>query len=110
MRALLVAALALSCAAASAAEEAYETPRGYDPALALGIGHLRPLREEERDDWLPRLEISIFSAPGGRRVPLPEQRMRNAIETGYETVSILVLEARDDGWLRLPFGWVHREA
>jgi hypothetical protein len=109
MRVLLVAALALSCAA-SAAEEAYEPLRGFDPELALGIGHLRPILEEERDDWLPRLEIPIFDAPGGRRVQLPEHRMRNAIETGYETVSIIVLEVRGDGWLRLPFGWVHRKA
>jgi hypothetical protein len=110
MRVLLAAALTLSLAAASAAEEPYEPQRGFDPALALGIGHLRPVLEEDRDDWLPRLEIPIFDAPGGRRVPLPERRMPHAIETGYETVSILVLEARGDGWLRLPFGWVHRKA
>ncbi len=34
----------------------------------LGVGHLQPLREEDRDDWLPRLAISVFDAPRGRRL------------------------------------------
>ena len=110
MRFLFAAALLLVCAAAAGAEEAYAPLRGSDAQLALGVGHLQPLREEDRNDWLPRLALSIFDAPRGRRIALPEQRMSRAIETGYETVSILVLEARNDGWLRLRFGWVHRDA
>ena len=110
MRFLFAAALSLVCAAAAGAEEAYAPLRGSDAQLALGVGHLQPLREEDRDDWLPRLAISVFDAPRGRRIALPERRMSHAIETGYETVSILVLEARNDGWLRMPFGWVHRDA
>jgi hypothetical protein len=110
MRVLLAAALLLVCAAASGAEESYEPLRGFDPQLALGVGHLRPLREEDRDDWLGRLKLRVLDAPRGKPVPLPARRMGVAIETGYETVSIPVLEARGDGWLRLPFGWVRREA
>jgi hypothetical protein len=109
MRLLLATALWLACATVANAQEVYAPLRGSDPQLALGVGHVQPRREEDRDDWLPRLVLTIFDAPRGKRVPLPEQWMRHAVETGYETLSIPVLEARNDGWLRLSFGWAHRD-
>lgn len=101
-------ALALAWAGALAAEAVYEPNRGYDPDVALGVGHVRPQHEGERHAWLEQLAMPVLEAPGGRPLPLPTRRMSAAVETGYETASIVVLEARADGWLRLPFGWVHR--
>jgi hypothetical protein len=110
--------------AVAAVEEAepspYEPLYGFDPDLVLGVGHVRPVREEERDDWTRRLKLPVFSAPGGDEVKIwltPGSVGGDAlVETGYETASFIVLQARPDGWLQLRFGgplasgagWVHR--
>src|SRR5262249_24560469 len=53
-------------AALAAVEEAdpspYEPLYGYDPDLPLAVGHVRPVREEERDDWPRRLKLPGFAA------------------------------------------------
>ncbi|HWJ00006.1 MAG TPA: hypothetical protein VNU96_13385 [Burkholderiales bacterium] len=109
--------------ALAAVEEAdpspYEPLYGYDPDLALGVGHVRPVREEERDDWPRRLKLPVFTAPGGEvKIWLTPGSVGGdvLVETGYETASFIVLQARPDGWLQIRFGgplasgagWVHR--
>ncbi len=97
-------------------QQAYEPLRGFDAELALGVGHVRPAREEDRDDWLRRLGLPIFESPGGRFGSWLTGASEAALETGYETTSFIVHEERDDGWLRIryaksgsvPHGWVHR--
>jgi len=97
----------------------YEPLYGYDPDLALGVGHVRPVREEERDDWPRRLKLPVFTAPGGEvKIWLTPGSVGGdvLVETGYETASFIVLQARPDGWLQIRFGgplasgagWVHR--
>ncbi len=97
----------------------YEPLYGYDPELALGVGHVRPVREEERDDWPRRLKLPVFTAPGGEvKIWLTPGSVGGdvLVETGYETASFIVLQARPDGWLQIRFGgplasgagWVHR--
>ena len=107
----------------AAVEEAdpspYEPLYGFDPELVLGVGHVRPAREEERDDWPRRLKLPVFAAPGGDvKIWLTPGSVGGdvLVETGYETASFIVLQARPDGWLQLRFGgplasgagWVHR--
>jgi hypothetical protein len=109
--------------AVAAVEEAdpspYEPLYGYDPDLPLGVGHVRPVREEERDDWPRRLKLPVFTAPGGEvKIWLTPGSVGGdvLVETGYETASFIVLQARPDGWLQIRFGgplssgagWVHR--
>lgn len=104
--------------APSAEEVRYEPLRGFDPEVALGAGHVRPANEEDRDDWIRRLVLPVFLSPGGElKLWLtpgsvsPEAQL----ETGYETTSLIVLQARPDGWLQLRYGeprakdvgWVH---
>lgn len=97
----------------------YEPLLGSDPDVVLGVGHVRPANDEDRDDWIRRLVLPVFVSPEG---PLklwlapgsvsPEAQ----IETGYETTSLIVLRARADGWLLIRYGdpaakdigWVHR--
>jgi len=96
----------------------YEPLRGFDPDVALGAGHVRPANEEDRDDWIRRLVLPVFSSPGGElKLWLtpgsvsPEAQL----ETGYETASLIVLQAPSSGWLQLRYGlpdsggvgWVH---
>jgi hypothetical protein len=83
------------------------------------VGHVRPAREEDRDEWTRRLSLPVFVSPGGE-VKLwltPGSIATDAlVETGYETVSFIVLQARASGWLQIRFGgplssgagWVHR--
>lgn len=98
---------------------AYEPLHGADPELALGVGHVRPVREEERDDWPRRLKLPVFEAPDGAvKLWLTPGSVGGdvLVETGYETASFIVLQARPDGWLQIRFGgplasgagWVHR--
>ena len=109
--------------AVAAIEEAdpapYEPQYGFDPDVALGVGHVRPVREEERDDWTRRLKLPVFTAPGGEvKIWLTPGSVGGdvLVETGYETGSLIVLQARPDGWLQIRFGgplasgagWVHR--
>jgi len=109
--------------AVAAVEEAepspYEPLFGFDPELALGVGHVRPVREEERDDWTRRLKLPVFTAPAGEvKIWLTPGSVGGdvLVETGYETASLIVLQARQDGWLQIRFGgplasgagWVHR--
>lgn len=104
--------------APSTEEVRYEPLRGFDPDLALGAGHVRPANEQDRDDWIRRLVLPVFSSPGGELklwlmpgTVSPEAQL----ETGYETTSLIVLQARSDGWLQLRYGdpaardvgWVH---
>jgi hypothetical protein len=101
------------------AEQPYEPLSGADADLALGVGHVRPAREEDRDDWTRRLSLPVFVSPGGE-VKLwltPGSIATDAlIETGYVTASFIVLQARANGWLQIRFGgplssgagWVHR--
>lgn len=107
-----------SALAPSTEEVRYEPLRGFDPDVALGTGHVRPANDEERDDWIRRLVLPVFLSPGGE-VKLwlapgsvsPEAQL----ETGYETTSLIVLQARPDGWLQIRYGdpaakdtgWVH---
>ena len=110
-------------AAMAAAPEAdpvpYEPLRGFDPDLALGVGHVRPARDEDRDDWPRRLTLPVLIAPEGDiKVWLTPGSVGAdvLVETGYETASFIVLQARPDGWLQIRFGgplasgagWVHR--
>lgn len=96
----------------------YEPLRGYEPELALGTGHVRPANDEDRDDWIRRLVLPVFAAPGGalKLWLTPGSVSPDAqIETGYETTSLIALQERADGWLLLrygdpdakDFGWVH---
>lgn len=109
--------------AVAAVEEAdpapYEPLQGADPELALGVGHVRPAREDERDEWTRRLKLPLFAAPEGEVKLWLTPGSVGAdvlVETGYETASFIVLQARSDGWLQLRFGgplasgagWVHR--
>src|SRR6185503_18959288 len=91
--------------ALAAVEEAdpspYEPLYGYDPDLALGVGHVRPVREEERDDWPRRLKLPIFTAPGGEvKIWLTPGSVGGdvLVETGYETASFIVIQARPVRW------------
>ena len=97
----------------------YEPLHGADAELALGVGHVRPAREEERDDWPRRLKLPVFEAPDGPvKVWLTPGSVGGdvLVETGYETASFIVLQIRKDGWMQLRFGgplasgagWVHR--
>jgi hypothetical protein len=110
-------------AAVAAIEEAdpspYEPLHGFDPDLALGVGHVRPVREDERDDWPRRLKLPVFASPGGEvKIWLTPGSVGGdvLVETGYETGSFIVLQARPDGWMQIRFGgplasgagWVHR--
>jgi hypothetical protein len=111
-------------------DEPYEPLRGFDRALRLGIGHLRPARDEDRSDWLDFVLIPLAARPGdapavwlsaGWIVPSgggTARRVgrRGALERGYETVSLIVLEMEEGGWLRIRFapgdeasstGWLH---
>jgi len=109
--------------ALAAVEEAdpspYEPLHGFDPDLVLGVGHVRPAREEERDDWPRRLKLPVFASPDGEvKIWLTPGSVGGdvLVETGYETTSFIVLQARPDGWLQIRFGgplasgagWVHR--
>lgn len=98
---------------------AYESLRGHDPELALSVGHVRPAREEDRDDWTRRLSLPVFASPGGELklwLTPGSVALDALVESGYETVSFIALQARDDGWVRIRFGgplfsgagWVHR--
>jgi hypothetical protein len=98
---------------------AYEPLRGDDPDLALGVGHVRPAREEDRDDWPRRLWLPVFAAPGGELklwLTPGSVGFDALVETGYETASFIALRARTDGWVEIRFGgplasgagWVHR--
>ena len=110
-------------AAVAASPEAdpavYEPLEGSDPDLALGVGHVRPVREEQRDDWPRRLNLPVFTAPNKelKMWLTPGSVGFDAlVETGYDTASFIVLQARADGWLQIRFGgplasgagWVHR--
>ncbi len=97
----------------------YEPLHGFDADLDLGVGHVRPVREEERDDWTRRLTLPVFAAPGGEvRLWLTPGSVGAdvLVETGFETASFIALQARSDGWLMIRFGgplasgagWVHR--
>lgn len=102
----------------SIADEPYEPLQGFDRALRLGVGHLRPAPEQDRDDWLDYVLLPLAAKPGapvsvwlsaGWVVPVgggTPRRVgtRGAVETGYETVSLIVLEVNDAGWLRIRFG------
>lgn len=99
------------------AEEGYEPLRGFDRALRMGVGHLRPAREEDREHWIRHVLMPLSATPGappaawfagGWIVPAGGGAPRaagssGAIETGYETVSLIVLEIRDGEWLRIRF-------
>jgi hypothetical protein len=113
-------------------DRAHERPlHGFDRALRMGVGHLRPAGAADRDDWMHHILMPLSATPGappavwlsgGWIVPVGAGALRKAgtrgtIETGYETVSLIVLEINDAGWLRIRFapgsedagtGWVHR--
>jgi hypothetical protein len=97
----------------------YEPLHGSDPDFRLGVGHVRPAREEDRDDWTRRIVLPVFAAPDGEiKLWLTPGTVGSdaLVETGYETASFIVLQARRDGWLQIRFGgplasgagWVHR--
>lgn len=84
-----------------------------DTSLDLGIGHLSPARFDW--DWLAKMRLPLFDAPdetpttwivggwvmeAGSETPRP-MTTDGLVETGYETPSFIVLEVREDGWLRL---------
>lgn len=105
------------------------TPVSYEPLrvdeVRLGVGHLRPVADGYSWDWQRWLRLPLFDEPdevasdepgpegpvasfwiadgwivGERQPPRPLQTS-GMIETGYETLSLIVLERRADGWLRL---------
>lgn len=95
----------------------YVPLRGLDSTFDLGIGHLRA--ESDGDaDWFRFVEVPVYPEPGSEPsgwivggwwvpahdpahpVPLTTGSM---VETGYEVVSWIVVEARDDGWVRFRF-------
>jgi hypothetical protein len=89
----------------------------------LGIGHLRLSRQSTysgrppgENDWLRRVELPLSLAPGEEptawlvdgwivaagETPTPLST-RGLLETGYEELSFVVLDARSDGWLRIRY-------
>ncbi len=103
--------------------------------IFLGVGHLRHRRDPDYQpsDWQREVRFPFFAGPGGPlRGWVAEGRVMGSTpadgavrpviaamtETAYEEVSFVVLEARDDGWLRVRVrppgagrdeaGWVHR--
>ena len=98
---------------------AYEPLEGSDPEIALGVGHVRPAREEQRDDWPRRLNLPVFTSPNAELklwLTPGSVGFDALVETGYETASFIVLQVRPDGWMQIRFGgplasgagWVHR--
>lgn len=100
--------------------------------VPLGVGHLRP-PEYGSYRWQDSVRLPLFAEPGGpvvghlydgwvRHVDGAPRwvRLQTAamVETGYELATFIVLEATDDGWLRVRFAppegppggvaWVHR--
>ncbi len=108
-----------------------------DPArMPLGVGHVRPAEHAAWvPDWPGRVRLVLFAAPGGGvaghihdgwlrdgghgdAAPWLALGTRGLLETAYETLSFVVPERREDGWLRLRYAppdaddssgtaWVH---
>lgn len=88
--------------------------------MDLGVGHLHPSGDRSGgppgdNGWVQRVALPLSASPGdvpgvwiargwiGRASGAPEVlSFRGMIETGYEEVSLLVLERRD-GWLRVRY-------
>ena len=99
----------------------------------LGIGHIRPTEHEASWywEWEAVAELPLYTAPDGAHwgwfvkgyvmelatgtiTPVGGQGM---VETGYETLSFIVLDLSDEGWLRFRYAkpsdtrdgtaWIH---
>ncbi len=77
-----------------------------------GLGYLQPSPEHPYD-WLDHTVIPLYAAPAGRHLGWLNRGWLQrdgatkpvspyaVVETGYETNSLILAEARDDGWLGL---------
>jgi len=86
----------------------------------LGIGRLKVLSRDDVWDWWLKIAIPLYAEPGaehwgwyvngwlanaGRTQDEPTPMgVSGQVETGYETSSFVVLEKRDDGWVRFRYG------
>ena len=105
---LLVLLAGLAVAAGQG--DSQEALRGFDSTVALGAGHIFPLGDDRYNrDWPGQAVFEVSVAPEGPRTRVSASDLAT-VETGYETVSLIVLEARTDGWLRLAAGWLHTSA
>ena len=114
----------------------YDWAGGYE-AAPLGVGHLALEGREDTWDWWIKVVLPLYESPGGEAsawfvngwlvnapgsagnpanpVPMGTAGM---VETGYETMSFVVVERNDDGWIRFLYGkpdghrdgtaWTHR--
>ena len=89
----------------------YRNPWAWIEDGFWGVGFLEP-SEEHSYDWRAKTVIPLYAAPGERHVGWLNrgwvQRDETAgmspyawVETGYEISSLILAEARDDGWLGL---------
>jgi hypothetical protein len=96
--------------------------------IALGVGHvhyapLEPIAGPPGDNsWVQRVALPLFTGPGGEPFswiargwivqagqPPASLTMVGMIETGYEEVSFVVLERRED-WLRIRYSGSERSS
>lgn len=97
----------------------YDWAGGLENA-PLGVGHLKLHSRDDIWDWWLRIAIPLYSEPGDEHwgwfvngwlanaSPAPQEvkpmGVSGLVETGYETSSFVVLENRDDGWVRFRYG------
>ncbi len=90
----------------------FQDPWAWYEDAFWGAGFLEPSPDHPYD-WLDHTVLPLYDAPGGRltgwlgsgwlqrgdaRAPVSPYAV---VETGYETNSLILAQARDDGWLGL---------
>lgn len=95
----------------------YVSPlRGANATTMLGVGRIRPDPEQPFTlaEWLADVTLPLYESPDGEtagrivggwheypgHAPKPMDTA-GLLETGYEEVSMIVLERRPDGWLKI---------